>query len=106
MLFRSDAVATGQIFTAGQALELGLVDQIGFIEDAIERAAELANRDPENLRCIKYDEPPTSLSTLLSSQATGTKLLGADLRSFLDLTAPRAYYLCTWLPSILSNSKP
>ena len=41
-----DAVATGQIFTAKQALERGLVDKIGFIEDAIARAVELAK-----LRC-------------------------------------------------------
>ncbi len=101
-----DAVATGQIFTANQALELGLVDKIGFIEDAVERAAELAGLALDNVRCVKYEEPPASLSTLLSSQATQPTLLGSDLGSFLNLTAPRAYYLCTWLPSILSNSKP
>ncbi|MCA9229070.1 MAG: signal peptide peptidase SppA [Planctomycetales bacterium] len=101
-----EAIATGQIFTAGQAVEKGLVDKIGFIEDAVERAAELANRDLEEVRCIKYEEPPVSLSTLLSSQANQPPLLGADLQGLLDLTAPRAYYLCTWLPSILSNSKP
>jgi protease IV len=28
-----------------------------------------------------------------------------DLASVLDLTAPRAYYICTWLPSVLSNSR-
>ena len=38
-----DAAATGQIFTAKQALEHGLVDKIGFVEDAIARAAELAS---------------------------------------------------------------
>ncbi len=101
-----DAIATGQIFTAGQALKKGLVDKIGFIEDAVQRAAELAQRDPDTLRCIKYEEPPVTLGNLLTSQATPPTLLGSDLRSFLNLTAPRAYYLCTWLPSILSNSKP
>jgi len=100
------AIATGQIFTAGQALEKGLVDKIGFIEDAITRAAELANRDPSEVRCIKYDEPPVSLGSLLSSKSSQPAILGSDLRNLLNLTAPRAYYLCTWLPSILSNSKP
>ncbi len=101
-----DKVATGQIFTAKQARDKGLVDKIGFIEDAIERAAELAGRDLETVRCVKYDEPTPSLATLLSAKSSQPSLLGADLRSFLDMTAPRAYYLCTWLPSVLSNSKP
>jgi len=101
-----DKVATGQIFTASQALEYGLVDKIGFVEDAIKRAAELAGRDPGKLRCIKYVEPPASLSTLLSAESNKKNLLSADLSTLLDLTAPRAYYLCTWLPSVLSNSRP
>lgn len=100
-----DAVATGQIFTAKQAKEKGLVDKIGFIEDAISRAVELAGRDADTVRCIKYSEPPASIATLLSAKSSQPNLLGADLQSFLDLTAPRAYYLCTWLPSILSNTK-
>ncbi len=98
-------VATGQIFTAQQALELGLVDKIGFIEEAIERVAELAGRDVEKLRCVKYNEPSASLSTLLSAQShPKQKVAGLDLRTLLDMTAPRAFYLCTWLPSVLSNS--
>ena len=101
-----DVVTTGQIFTATQALDLGLVDKIGFIEDAIERAAELAGYDPDELRCVKYEKPPTTISSLLRAKTSPPQLLGEDLRGFLDLTAPRAYYLCTWLPSILSNSKP
>jgi len=101
-----DKVATGEIFTAQQALQLGLVDQIGFIEPAIKRAAELAEIDPEKLRCIKYDEPATTLSELLSAQAPHSTVLPSDLRGLLNLTAPRAFYLCTWLPSILSNTAP
>ena len=106
-----DQVATGQIFTATEALEKGLVDQIGFIEDAILRAADLADRDPDNLRCVNYVEPPTSISTLLRSKSTRSDLLGAEVKSLLDLTVPRAYYLCTGfrhfvLPALLDGSKP
>lgn len=101
-----DKVATGQIFTASQALDLGLVDSIGFIEDAIERAAELADRDSKKLRCIEYEEPPMTVSELLSAQTPQRNILSGDLQALLDLTAPRAYYLCTWLPSVLSNSIP
>ena len=33
-----DKLATGQVFTAQQALDDGLIDKIGFVEDAIDRA--------------------------------------------------------------------
>ena len=51
-----DAVATGQIFTAKQALERGLVDQIGFVEEAIARVTELAGQSADDVRCVKYEE--------------------------------------------------
>jgi protease-4 len=96
---------TGRIFSAEHAQELGLVDKIGFLESAIERAAELAGREPGSLRCVDYDEPPTSLGMLLGAESpvrpsSQGKL---DLAAVLDLTAPRAYYLCTWLPAVLAN---
>ncbi len=94
---------TGQIFTAQQALELGLVDQIGFIEQAIERAAELAGLDTKKVRCVEFNEPPPSLSSLLAAKADAAQRIAPDVQSLLDLTTPRAYYLCTWLPSLLSS---
>ena len=35
-----DELATGEIFTGAQAEQLGLVDKLGFIEDAIERVTQ------------------------------------------------------------------
>ncbi|MDH3717632.1 MAG: signal peptide peptidase SppA [Planctomycetota bacterium] len=95
-------VVTGQIFTAKQAYKLGLVDQLGYIEDAVRRAAELAKLDPEKVRVVKYEKPPSLLNVALggSSQAAAASL---DLSAMLDLTAPRAYYLSTWVPAIVAN---
>src|SRR5262249_32920653 len=45
-----DAVTTGQIFTAKQAQNKGLVDSIGFIDAAIARATELAGQNAESVR--------------------------------------------------------
>jgi protease-4 len=96
-----DQVATGEIFTASQALDLGLIDKIGFIEKAIERVAELAGCDLESLRCIQYKKSPTALSSLLTiAGQSPSRTLGSDLQSLLDLTAPRAYYLCAGFPSV------
>lgn len=97
---------TGQIFTSDQAEELGLVDKIGFIEDAVARAAELAGQEPSSLRCVKYEAPPTTLGTLLGADSPLRPASGqSDLAALLDLAAPRAYYLSTWLPSALSQSR-
>lgn len=100
-----DACATGQVFTAKQALERGLIDKIGFIEDAVARAAELAGCKTDDVRCVKYEPTPTLMGELLGSQAKAPMNARLDLAQILDLTAPRAYYLWTWLPALMSNSR-
>jgi protease-4 len=99
-----DAVTTGQIFTAKQALDKGLVDKIGFVEDAVARAAELAGKTTDEVRCVKYEEPPTLMSALVGTGAIAPTGRGIDLGALLDLTAPRAYYLWSWLPTLMTNS--
>lgn len=100
-----DAVATGQIFTAKQALDRGLVDKIGFLEEAINRAAELANVSTEEVRCVKYEKPTTFVSELLGARTALPSGYSLDLAALLDLAAPRAYYLWTMLPAILSSNR-
>lgn len=101
-----DKATTGQVFSAEQAKTLGLVDKIGFLDDAIDRAAELAGRDPGDLRAIKYDEPPATLSSLLSAEGGALRpAAGVSLTKLLDLSAPRAYYLWTWLPTLLQEGR-
>jgi protease-4 len=87
-------LATGEIFSAVQAEERGLVDRIGFVEDAIARAIELANFSPEQVRVVTYKQPLTLLSALTSMRATGHPW--EELAS--QLAVPRAYYLMTSLP--------
>ena len=98
---RLDEATTGQIFNAKQAHKLGLVDKLGFVEDAIDRAIELGGLDRDDVRVVKYLQPQG-----LFEQAIGLaagKKGSVDLASLLDLTAPRAYYLCTWLPALLAT---
>jgi protease-4 len=101
-----DEVATGQIFTADQAVAHGLVDRIGFIEDAVARAVELAGEHVDNVRCVKYVQPPGALDAILGTSAKALVESGRslDVAKLLDLTAPRAYYLSSWLPSVIRNS--
>jgi protease-4 len=99
-----DAVATGQIFTANQALERGLVDKIGFLEDAIARALELAKLDAKQVRCVKYEESPTLFGGLLGADAPIPGRSAVNMSSLVDLLTPRAYYLWTWPPAVMTNS--
>jgi len=96
-----DEVATGQIFTAKQAKKHGLVDRIGFLDDAIDRAIELASLERLDVRVVKYTRPKGLLDDVIGLEASAPKF---DLSSMLDLSAPRAYYLCSWLPAIAKNA--
>jgi protease IV len=98
-----DELATGQVFAAEQALQAGLVDKIGFLEDAIRGAVALGNLDPQNYRVVKYQPEATLADVLFGQNAQGR---GLDPAAFLNLATPRAYYLFTWPPAALSGSLP
>jgi protease IV len=95
-------LATGQIYTAEQARRNGLVDRIGFLEDAVDRAIELAGLDAKNVKVVKYKREPSLSSVLFGAEARRQAPL--DLQAILDVTTPRAYYLCTWLPGCPAES--
>jgi protease-4 len=96
-----DAVTKGQIFTAQQAVEKGLVDKIGFIDKAIERAAELAGVSTDNVRCVEYKKQSSALDALMGAQASRSAGPMTELRAMFDLATPRAYYLYTTLPCLI-----
>ena len=102
-----DSVTTGQIFTAGQALEIGLVDELGFIEAAIERAAELADVSTDSVRCVEYKKqtPPIEQILGIKAPARPASAQSFDLRAVFELSSPRAYYLYTLLPTLLDASR-
>jgi protease-4 len=95
-----DRIATGQIFTARQALEAGLVDRIGFLEDAIDRAVELAGLSKETARVVKYTRPKGLLDEVLGGVAPTGRV---DLATVAELTTPRGWYLCSWLPALVRS---
>lgn len=97
-----DKVATGQVFTTHQALDSGLVDKEGFIEDAIDRVIELAHLDKSKVKAVKYKHLGGIFDLLdMRAHSQAAPDIGG-LAAFFDLATPRAYYLCTWLPD-LSN---
>ena len=95
-----DKVATGQIFTAAQAKAAGLVDRIGFLEDAVDRAVELAGLTATTARAVKYSKPKGLLDEVLGGdRGPGSR---ASLEAFAELTTPRAWYLCSWWPAVVA----
>lgn len=97
-----EKVTTGQVFTAAQAVEAGLVDRIGFLEDAIERARELAGLSPSEARVVRYSRPSGLLDEVLGGEAAGAT---TSLANLAELATPRAWYLCTWLPVLVQTAR-
>ena len=55
-----DAIGQGRVFTGRQALEVGLVDEVGGIEDAVRLAAREAGfADDAAIEWVSLPEPPT-----------------------------------------------
>jgi protease-4 len=82
-----DDLAAGRVFTGRQALELGLVDKIGTLQDAIEFAAGKASLTDYDVRTVPE---PKNLLQRLMEQAAGDNdpnhLLTSG--SLFDLAAP------------------
>ncbi|MGB8990425.1 MAG: signal peptide peptidase SppA [Desulfobaccales bacterium] len=74
------AVADGRIFTASQARDLGLVDQLGYLDDAIDLARAKAGLD-SGAKVITYYRPGTYKATIYS------------LLPDLDMLGPQFLYL-------------
>ena len=93
-----DVVFTGRIFTAKQAKRTCWSIKLGFIEDAIDRAIELAKLDKDDVQVVKYKRSTGLLDAMLFGQQNAKPAL--DISALAELAVPRAYYLCTWLPGL------
>ena len=72
-----DAIAQGRVWTGAEALAIGLVDQIGTLEDALNYAATSIEgvNCLEDVQIVEYPKPQTSLEALL-------ELLGTEATVF------------------------
>lgn len=89
---RVKAVATGRIFTADQAKEQGLVDSIGYLDDAINGLKSKLSLDRVNV--VRYQHP-LSLSEVLFGSVQAREPVD-PVRKLLDASVPRAMYFCGW----------
>lgn len=91
-------LATGQVFTAQQAVQLKLVDEIGDRDAAVE--ALKAKLNLTDARIIRFEQPPTLAETLLGVQARASGEALDPLSRLLEGGVPRAMYLFGWQPGL------
>jgi ClpP class serine protease len=84
-------LADGGIWTPDQALQYGLIDKIGYLEDAVKEAHDLANLG-DDWKAITY-EPPSLLSRLLAGSGAQESSKGFDAAKLADAATPRLWYL-------------
>lgn len=84
------ALADGSIYFANEALEKGLVDEIGYADTAYELAKVLAGLD--DAQVFEYKKP-FSLSDMLGVQSKS--LTNLDKTTLLEMTIPKVMYLWT-----------
>jgi protease-4 len=65
-----DEIANGKVYTAAEALSLGLVDQLGYATDAYDKAAAMASLS--NKQVVKYNKPAGFLESILGGESKST----------------------------------
>lgn len=93
--------ATARVFTAEQAKALGLIDSIGYLEDALAKAAQLAGL-PQDARVVAYRRNPGPDATYYQPGVEADELRPSALVNLglEGLMPPQAgaYYL--WTPGL------
>jgi len=86
------ALATGQIYTAKDALENGLVDSLGYEEDALDALRKQLGLT--QARVVTYEHRPGLLSVALRFVQPTQPV--SPWQSLMDSALPRAMYLASW----------
>lgn len=84
------ALADGSIYFAQEALQKGLIDDIGYFEAAV--AATIKEAGIENARVVEYSTP-FSFSELVGSQSKS--VLNISKKQVVEMTTPELMYLWT-----------
>lgn len=58
------AIARGRVWTGTDAVDVGLVDELGGLDVAVQRAVEAAGMDPDDVMLVSYPSTPTFIEQL------------------------------------------
>ena len=89
-----DKLATGQVYTANEAVANKLIDNIGYLDDAIERACQKASLDEREYKVIQYKPKLSVMDALLESRSPNKLLSGKTLS---EVTTPKVYLLSPYV---------
>lgn len=90
-------LATGQIFTANQAVKSGLIDDIKFEDDVLDEFQK--HLKLAEVKVVRYRHPMTMVDLLLG-QASKPDPHAELTNRLLESTVPRAMYYFSWLPAL------
>ncbi len=99
----AEDVAQGRVWTGTTARDLGLVDQLGGFDAAIDAAAAAAGIEPEEVRLALYPKPPTLLDLLSGAPGPGFSL-AALLEALVPLRSP--LYSLEIAPHLAAAARP
>ncbi len=89
-------ISSARIYLANEALELGMIDEVGYLDQAISQAIELANL-PENARVIVYrrtEYPDDNIYNTSTRHGDGDlSVISVDLPDALNQFQTGFYYL-------------
>jgi len=93
-------VSTARVFTAAEAKDLGLIDSIGYMEDAVAKAASLAGL-PAGARVVTYRRTPAPNATYYQPGVETTDPQATLVNLGLEgLLPPRAGMYFLWTPGL------
>lgn len=90
--------ADGRVYTGQQALELGLVDEIGYMDNAIESAK--ARVMIKKARVVRYVRPGAYKENIYAEIPGGSptvNLINLDMGSLIEAGVPQFLYM--WMPN-------
>ncbi len=86
-------IADGRVLTAQQALDAKLVDDIGYLDDAVNEAAKLVGLSPDKVHVTVLGSKPTIMQALLGADTDLPTMNAEQVRSALtELGVPRLSY--------------
>ena len=93
---RNSEIGDGRIIHGKKALEMGLVDEIGRMKEAVAAAEKLSGNHPDSLKAVRYKRNFSFLEILFGAMAPGSSRMQIRMPSVLpdaELPRGRLYFL-------------
>jgi protease-4 len=102
---RLKEISSARIYLADDALKLGMIDRIGYLDEAVSQAKKLADL-PENARVVVYRRTEYPDDTLYNTSTSrydgrGLSIISLDLPPSLSRLQAGFYYL--WQPGVMAD---